>query len=98
MPTIEEVLQGKTFQKVSKEEFALQQKTLREQLWEVANKQYMESVSSPAKFQHYLNIQSMSSHKPTNIMIGMSRYPNLANMGKNGKDLYQKMRASISYF
>ena len=44
MPTIEEVLQGKTFQKVSKEEFALQQKTLREQLWEVANKQYMESV------------------------------------------------------
>lgn len=80
MPTIEEVLQGKTFQKVSKEEFALQQKTLREQLWEVANKQYMESVSSPAKFQHYLNIQSMSSHKPTNIMIGMSRYPNLGEM------------------
>lgn len=80
MPTIEKVLQGKVIHKLSKEEYADQQKTLRESLWDIANKKYLESVSSPEKFQHYLDAQSRSTHKPTNVMIGLSHYENLGEM------------------
>lgn len=62
--------------RLSKEDYAQQQKQLREELFEIANHGFKDIVSNPQKYLHYLEVQSNTSLTPTNVMIGMNRFEN----------------------
>jgi len=60
--------------RLSKEEYAEQQKQIKNELFELANNVFLDTVSDPKKYLHYLDVQSNTTLAPVNVMIGMGHF------------------------